>query len=347
VAASPADGDARIREALAASSRAEASLGALRRAVEDASSGLAGTRQANEVLVGELGHVQEQLHQSETTRRELERVEQVLTHERDQAQLALAQAQEEREQVLNEHDDFLASLIEEHDEELGTMRQQLEASIAERAALVEEARAEGATRVEQLRKQHLVEISMLRRERDNELAALKKEHAKQAEAAGRSTRERLQASVPGLGDPAEMERLQRQLAESRQQVESLIREREQSRRMLRRLQIQRDEAHERANALERQRTQEVGPADVAEAAPDVTADGPTHSKTPPRESELALALAATDPRKRRRRSRRPATPAQGSARAPEGKPHASLRSLAGQSGSDVESEDPTRPPRRS
>jgi chromosome segregation ATPase len=178
---SSAASDDKVRQALAASSRAEASISALLKAVQDASTGLAGARQANEVLLDELGRTREQLRQSETARVELDRLLPQLVAQRDAAQLALARADEEREQVLNEHDDFLASLLDEHEDELAELRRQhvVDASVQRDAAVAEE-RARREEQIEHLERRHRGELEALRKQHEGDVATLKLTCRKQA-----------------------------------------------------------------------------------------------------------------------------------------------------------------------
>jgi hypothetical protein len=140
-----------------------------------------------------------------------------------------------------------------------------------------------------------------------------------------------------------------------------VRERERSREMLRRLQTQRDEAHRVAHELKRHLTPAPGPIAVAgaavpdqgpeSAAPAATAQQgtPAESSIPPEESsrasELAAALAATDPRRRRRG--RSSVPDVGASATPS-HPTSTSRALSEYSVSDLKPEETTkRPPRRS
>ncbi len=435
--ASPADGnlpevegdDDRVRQALAASSRAEASLSALLKAVQDASSGFAGARQANEVLLEELGRIRQQLQQSEAARGELERTLPQLMAQRDGVQLALARAEEEREQVLDEHDDFLASLIEEHEDELAELRRHHVADIlAQSQAAVARDRDQRERAIEHLERRHRDEIAALRRANEGEVAKLKQTYEKQAKTnrieferqlvtertaaekkrrteherditavrdelaaersrhaaevellkeeyeallaaaaaereqaeqrlarleqaaeAGRAARQRIQAAVPGVqlpADPIEVDRIRLELQDVRQQLDALSLERDQSREMLRRLQMQRDEAYRRANELHQGLIPERD-ASSAESRP-----GDAESADPPtRESELAAALAATDPRRRRQaggvRERRIDQPRPDKV-VSRGKADTSSHPLVGYSVSEVEPEiTTTNPPRRS
>lgn len=120
----------RVQAALAASTRTEASLSTLFRAVREMTDGLSGAREANEQMVGELGTVRRMLRQATERNTELEA--QLATLRTDhEAALGLvahlrAEAERERAFLVEEQDRFLAALLEEHDEAVTRLEARLE-----------------------------------------------------------------------------------------------------------------------------------------------------------------------------------------------------------------------------
>lgn len=103
----PRTHDETVEAALAASTRAEATLGALYAAIQQVTQGVSGAREANEQLSSELHRVREMLATAN---------EQHLVYENQVAllQQQLEAAQSDREFLIEEQDRFLAGLLEEH-----------------------------------------------------------------------------------------------------------------------------------------------------------------------------------------------------------------------------------------
>lgn len=130
----PALIEQRMQAALAASTRTEASLSTLFRAVREMTEGLSGARDANEQLGSELGDVRRMLRQATQKNAELETQLTALKVEHQTALGTLAQlrgqAERDRAFLVEEQDRFLAALLEEHEETVAA----LEAKIREGAA---------------------------------------------------------------------------------------------------------------------------------------------------------------------------------------------------------------------
>jgi chromosome segregation ATPase len=109
------DPDQRLRAALEASTRTEASLTALMRAVEQVTTGVSGAQQANERLTVELATARELLADATQQRRQ---TEEALARLR-------AEWQRERQFMIDEQDRFLAGLLSEHEEALAALRREM------------------------------------------------------------------------------------------------------------------------------------------------------------------------------------------------------------------------------
>lgn len=127
-----------VRAALAASSRAEASLSALHRAIQLVTANASGAREANSQLNQELARVREMLGSSNEERLALknrvELLERALVEARDQADA-------ERRYIIDDQDRFLAGLLDEHEQTLERVVREREAL---RAQLEQMARRDAA-----------------------------------------------------------------------------------------------------------------------------------------------------------------------------------------------------------
>ena len=127
-----------VRAALAASSRAEASLSALHRAIQLVTANVSGAREANSQLNQELARVREMLGSSNEERLALknrvELLERALVEARDQADA-------ERRYIIDDQDRFLAGLLDEHEQTLERVVREREAL---RAQLEQMARRDAA-----------------------------------------------------------------------------------------------------------------------------------------------------------------------------------------------------------
>jgi len=122
-------GEAEVQAALAASSRTEASLGALLRAVQYANAGIHGAREANRELTHELELLRQLLGAS--SRREAELSQEVQELE---ARVARAEhdALSDRRFLMNEQDAFIVSLCDDYEREVAALREQLTRADAQR-----------------------------------------------------------------------------------------------------------------------------------------------------------------------------------------------------------------------
>lgn len=119
---SPRDAGDRLQAALDATARAEASLSALMRAVEQVTSGVSGAQAANEHLAQELERARELLGSTNERRLALENKLAAL-------ETALASSEEaaarDRAFLLEEQDRFLAALLGDHEEEIAELKRQI------------------------------------------------------------------------------------------------------------------------------------------------------------------------------------------------------------------------------
>jgi hypothetical protein len=122
--------DQRLRAALEASTRAEASLSALMRAVEQVTTGVSGAQEANERLTIELATARRLLAEANDQRvAQAERAAELAARLRrtEQALVDLRNDSErERQFIIEEQDRFLAGLLAEHDEAVAALRRELE-----------------------------------------------------------------------------------------------------------------------------------------------------------------------------------------------------------------------------
>lgn len=104
----PTSHEQTVEAALAASTRAEATLGALYRAIQQVTQGVSGAREANDQLASELHRVREMLAASNEQRL-------VFMNQVSLLEQQLADARSDREFLIQEQDRFLAGLLEEHE----------------------------------------------------------------------------------------------------------------------------------------------------------------------------------------------------------------------------------------
>jgi hypothetical protein len=128
----------RVQAALAASTRTEATLSGLMRAVQEVTSGLTGAKEANDQLTCELGSVRDALTSSLEEKTALEVQLASLVVERDHALRELQQAREEAERersfLIEEQDRFLAALLDEHEQAVAKLRAERDELLARVAA---------------------------------------------------------------------------------------------------------------------------------------------------------------------------------------------------------------------
>ena len=118
-----------LQSALGASSRNEAGLGSLQRALRDASRAFTASRHAQEALTEDLRVMHRGLNELMSEKAAVERYAALLTQERDAAldaaEEARREAKREREFLLREQDRFIQLLLEEHEAELAQVRKSL------------------------------------------------------------------------------------------------------------------------------------------------------------------------------------------------------------------------------
>ncbi|HEX6765754.1 MAG TPA: hypothetical protein VF103_09765 [Polyangiaceae bacterium] len=122
---SSAASDARLQAALSATSRADASLSTLMRAVRDLTSGVSSAREANVALVAELGALADLLGAANERQLALKNrvslLEQALEkHDRE--------AKSERDYILEQQDAFIVGMLEDHEHVVAELRRELEAT---------------------------------------------------------------------------------------------------------------------------------------------------------------------------------------------------------------------------
>jgi predicted nucleic acid-binding Zn-ribbon protein len=125
------DPDEALDAALEASTRTEASLSALMRAVKHLTTGVTGAQEANERLAVELENVRQMLASANEQRlafkNRIVTLEETLRRN-EQARFAeRATAEQDRNFLVDEQDRFLAALLEEHDEQLERLKAEIAA----------------------------------------------------------------------------------------------------------------------------------------------------------------------------------------------------------------------------
>jgi hypothetical protein len=128
---SPSSHDQTVEAALAASSRAEATLDALYQAIQHATQGVSGAREANDQLAEELHRVRE-MHASSNEQRLVYRNQVALLQEQ------LEDARNDREFLVQEQDRFLAGLLEEHEQTLSRLAAERDEAFARIEKLLRE-----------------------------------------------------------------------------------------------------------------------------------------------------------------------------------------------------------------
>jgi hypothetical protein len=110
--------------ALSASSRAEASLSTLMRAIRDLSSGVSGAREANALLLRELESMADMLGSANERQLALRNRVHLLEQALERAHF---EAQSERNYILEQQDAFIAALMEDHEQVLGELHREIDA----------------------------------------------------------------------------------------------------------------------------------------------------------------------------------------------------------------------------
>lgn len=122
-ARTPSSHEQTVEAALAASTRAEATLGALYRAIQQVTQGVSGAREANDQLAEELQRVREMLASSNEQRL-------VFKNQGELLELQLEEARNDREFLIQEHDQFLAGLLDEHEQTIDRLVQERDEAFA-------------------------------------------------------------------------------------------------------------------------------------------------------------------------------------------------------------------------
>jgi hypothetical protein len=126
------DANTGVQAAIEAGTRAEASLSALYRAIQQISTGVSGAREANEQLLAELERVRSMLGSSNEQRLALTNEVTRLAEERNQAWRALeeirSEAARERAFLLQEQDSFIKELLEDHERALAKLASERDAA---------------------------------------------------------------------------------------------------------------------------------------------------------------------------------------------------------------------------
>jgi hypothetical protein len=122
---SSAASDARLQAALSATSRADASLSTLMRAVRDLTSGVSSAREANVALVGELGALADLL--AAANERQLALKNRVVLLEQTLAKNE-HEALKERNYILEQQDSFIAGMLEDHEHVVAELRREIDAT---------------------------------------------------------------------------------------------------------------------------------------------------------------------------------------------------------------------------
>ncbi len=128
-AGTPSSHDQTVEAALAASTRAEATLGALYRAIQQVTQGVSGAREANDQLAQELQRVREMLASSNEQRL-------VFKNQVELLELQVEEARSDREFLIQEHDQFLAGLLDEHEQTIERLVQERDEAFARVEALL-------------------------------------------------------------------------------------------------------------------------------------------------------------------------------------------------------------------
>lgn len=178
------EGTEQLRTAVAASARAEASLSALQRAIQQVASGVTGAKEANEHLSAELHRVRELL--ASTNEQRL-----ALRNRADQLEAELARAhadaKADRDFLIEEQDRFLTALLEEHEATVERIDRERQRALAEVARL-EQRRPSGAHRAHTPAGDGDEQLAKLLEERDRSRQVVRRLQTQRDEAQAEATR---------------------------------------------------------------------------------------------------------------------------------------------------------------
>jgi predicted nucleic acid-binding Zn-ribbon protein len=213
---SSATSDARLQAALSATSRADASLSTLMRAVRDLTVGVSSAREANVALVTELGALADLL--GAANERQLALKNRVFLLEQTIAKNE-QEARAERNYILEQQDSFIAGMLEDHEHVVAELRREVEVT---RERLSQRPTSTGAS-------------------------------SSSLEALGVATLAPPPVPAVPATEPAPALDLRFELEEAKRDVDKLLAERERMRETLLKLQAQRDEAQAAVVKLTRER----------------------------------------------------------------------------------------------
>jgi predicted nucleic acid-binding Zn-ribbon protein len=259
-----------LQAALSATSRADASLSTLMRAVRDLTVGVSSAREANVALVSELGALADLL--GAANERQLALKNRV-TYLEQSLERAKKESTSERAYILEQQDAFIAGLLEEHERVVAELRKEPEPT---RERMSQRPTATPGS---------LTDLPAQPASPSDSLANLPAQTVTEP------------APAPAPDNPAELDAL-------RQDLERLLADRERTREALLKLQAQRDEAQAAVVRLTRERD-----LARAEGAQNRIGDAvrqaiPVHTPTP----TPAGRMAATLPGSEGPRDRSPSSP---------------------------------------
>jgi hypothetical protein len=249
--------DARLQAALSATSRADASLSTLMRAVRELTNGVSNAREANVALVGELGALADLL--GAANERQLALRNRVLLLEQA-LERAEKEAVSERSYILEQQDSFIAGMLDEHERVVAELRREVDGP---RERLSQRPTATPGT------------ISTF-------------------EAATAQTLVAPLATASPVTDRDESGRLRDLLETARKEIEGLIADRERTRETLLKLQAQRDEAQAAVVRLTRERDLARAEGAQNRIGNAVRQAIPVHTPTPTPAGRMASTLPPPD-----------------------------------------------------
>jgi hypothetical protein len=249
--------EARLQAALSATSRADASLSTLMRAVRDLTNGVSNAREANVALVGELGALADLL--GAANERQLALKNRVLLLEQA-LERAEKEAASERAYILEQQDAFIAGMLDEHERVVTELRRETEAP----------------------------------RERLSQRPTAAPGSISTFEAATAPTHVAPPAAATPVADREESERLSLLLETARKEIEGLIADRERTRETLLKLQAQRDEAQAAVVRLTRERDLARAEGAQNRIGDAVRQAIPVHTPTPTPAGRMASTLPPPD-----------------------------------------------------
>ena len=249
--------EARLQAALSATSRADASLSTLMRAVRDLTSGVSNAREANVALVGELGALADLLGAANERQLALKNRVSLLEQALERAE---KEAASERAYILDQQDSFIAGMLDDHERTVTELRRQVEAP----------------------------------RDRLSQRPTAAPGSISSFEAATAQTLVAPLATAAPVTDPGESEHLRSVLETARREIEGLLADRERTRETLLKLQAQRDEAQAAVVRLTRERDLARAEGAQNRIGDAVRQAIPVHTPTPTPAGRMASTLPPPD-----------------------------------------------------